>query len=110
MAARRHSPGRWLAPLALVTCAVAVYVVVHNGLKEDAPSNSTNTVQRSEPASTNKGKEGTSARRRSYTVQSGDTLSAIALKTGVSLATIQRLNPKLDAQSLRTGQKIKLAP
>jgi LysM repeat protein len=112
MAARRHSPGRWLAPLALVACAVAVYTVVHNGLKDDTSSKATSTIEHSGTTSTTKAKDGKSAakRRRFYTVQSGDTLSAIALKTGVSLATIQRLNPKLDAQSLRTGQKIKLAP
>ncbi|MEA2394955.1 MAG: LysM domain, partial [Solirubrobacteraceae bacterium] len=42
-------------------------------------------------------------------VRAGDTLSSIAVKTGVPLATIQRLNPKLDAQSLHAGEKVKLA-
>ena len=47
-------------------------------------------------------------RRRVYIVKSGDTLSAIADKTGVSLATIQRLNPKLDADTLHAGQHVRL--
>ena len=45
-----------------------------------------------------------------YIVKSGDTLSSIAIKTGVSLARIQALNPKLDSQSLQTGQRVKLSP
>jgi LysM repeat protein len=43
-------------------------------------------------------------------VKSGDTLSSISIKTGVSLARIQALNPKLDSQSLQTGQRVKLSP
>ena len=48
--------------------------------------------------------------RHSYTVKPGDVLSAIAIKTGVPLDTILRLNPNVDAQSLHAGQKLKLAP
>jgi LysM repeat protein len=43
-------------------------------------------------------------------VKPGDVLSSIAIKTGVPLDTIQRLNPNVDAQSLHAGQKLKLAP
>jgi LysM repeat protein len=43
-------------------------------------------------------------------VQPGDTLSAIAARTGVALARIQALNPQADTQALQTGQKIKLGP
>jgi LysM repeat protein len=43
-----------------------------------------------------------------YTVKSGDTLSAIAARSGVSVAVILRLNPGLNAQALQTGQVIKL--
>jgi LysM repeat protein len=42
-------------------------------------------------------------------VKSGDTLSAISIKTGVPLATIQRLNPKLDADTLHAGQRVRLS-
>ena len=45
-----------------------------------------------------------------YIVKSGDTLSAISIKTGVPLDTIQRLNPSVDAQTLHAGQRLKLAP
>ena len=106
---RRRTPARWLAPLALVTCAVAVYAVVDNTLLKDDSSGGTTTSQTSTP-----GKKATTAskkrkHRRIYTVKSGDTLSAISIKTGVSLATIQRLNPKIDADTLHAGQHVRLA-
>jgi LysM repeat protein len=50
------------------------------------------------------------ARRQpaTYTVQSGDTLGAIAETTGVTVETLQELNPELDPQALIAGQKIQL--
>jgi LysM repeat protein len=109
-----HSPARWLAPIALVTCAFAVYAVVSagsdgggsgaGGSTTRSPSRRSTASQRPK-SSTPKPKAS-----RTYTVQPGDTLSAIAAKTGVALARIQALNPQADTQSLQTGQKIKLGP
>jgi LysM repeat protein len=108
---RRTSPARWLAPLALVTCAVAVYAVVHNTLA-DSGSTSTSSSQSAKTSakSSGKGAKKKKHRKRVYVVKDGDTLSAIAVRTGVSLATIQRLNPGLDANTLSTGEKVKLRP
>jgi LysM repeat protein len=107
---RRRSPARWLAPVALVTCAVAVYAVVDNTINDDSSTKGNDTTQRSTPAKPTTRKASGAKRRRSYTVKSGDTLSAIAVKTGVPLDTIERLNPKLDADTLHAGQKVRLAP
>jgi LysM repeat protein len=108
---RRHSPARWLAPVALITCAVAVYAVVDHTLKDDSPSrSSTTSTQRSTATKPTSNKAKGSKRRRTYKVKAGDTLSAISIKTGVPLATIERLNPKLDADTLHAGQKVRLAP
>jgi len=107
---RRRRIGRWLAPVALITCAVAVYAVVDNTLlNEDSPSQGGNSTQ-STPTKTTSGKAAKkSKRRRAYVVKSGDTLSAISIKTGVPLVTIQRLNPKLDANTLHAGQRVRLS-
>jgi LysM repeat protein len=105
--ASRRSPARWLAPIALLACAFAVYTVVHNGLQT---SSSTTTNPKASTTQSAKSTKRGAKRRRRYVVKSGDTLSSISVKTGVSLATIQRLNPNLDAQTLRTGQKVKLRP
>ena len=105
---RRRTPARWLAPLALVTCAVAVYAVVDKTINDDPSSQSTTTTRTTTKAKTTS----TSAKRkrkRTYIVKSGDTLSAISVKTGVPLSTLEQLNPKLDADTLHTGQKVRLS-
>jgi LysM repeat protein len=112
----RRSPARWLAPIALLACVFAVYSIVNaNLLSSDEPATSstarTATSGKARTASQrSKSSKRRSRRRRTYTVKSGDTLSSIAVKTGVSLARIQRLNPKLDSNSLQTGQRVKLSP
>jgi LysM repeat protein len=108
---RRRRIGRWLAPVALITCAVAVYAVVDNTLlKNDSASSSSDSPQQTTTTKTTS-KKGTKARKRrhAYVVKSGDTLSAISIKTGVSMTTIQRLNPKLEADTLHAGQRVRLS-
>jgi LysM repeat protein len=96
--------------VALITCAVAVYVVVDNTLlKNDSASNSNGTTQTTTTKSTSKKSAKGHKRRRAYVVKSGDTLSAISIKTGVSMTTIQRLNPKLQADTLHAGQRVRLS-
>ena len=113
---RRRSPARWLAPIALLACVFAVYSIVNaNLLSSDEPATSSSAkTAASGKARTaserSKSSKRRSRRRQTYTVRSGDTLSSIAVKTGVSLARIQRLNPKLDSNSLQTGQRVKLSP
>jgi len=115
MSASARSPARWLAPLALLACALAVYLIVHNGLNSGSAGGASTQARPAAQKAAAKGKARHGARRRRasrrrYTVQPGDTLSAIADKTGVPLARIQQLNPTLDSQSLQTGQKVKLRP
>jgi LysM repeat protein len=107
-ARRRRNPARWLAPLALIACAGAVYTVVRQG-QGDGGAASPAATQQARPSTGSAPRTVATRRRRAYTVRPGDTLSSIAVKTGVPLETIQRLNPKLDAQALRAGQKVKLA-
>ena len=112
---RRRSPARWLAPLAIVACAVAVYSVVSTGLRSEDPRSSATTSRSADGTSARDGSQSgkrrsRGKRRRTYTVKAGDTLSAIAEKTDVSLARLQELNPELDSQALQTGQRVKLSP
>jgi LysM repeat protein len=101
-----RSPARVFAPLALVACAVAVLAIVGGG-GGSGGSKSTSTTTGSSTTTTTRA---TKHHKRTYTVKEGDVLSQIAIKTGVPLATIQQLNPNVDAQSLHAGQKIKLGP
>jgi LysM repeat protein len=113
----RRSPLRWLAPLALVACAFAVYSVVNASLGSDDGGTASSTAAKSSTAEgtrtaseRSKSSKRRGRRARTYTVKAGDTLSSIAVKTGLSLERIERLNPELDSNSLQTGQRVKLSP
>jgi LysM domain len=43
-----------------------------------------------------------------YRVRAGDTLAAVAGRTGVSTARLQKLNPSLNPTALFLGQRIRL--
>jgi LysM repeat protein len=103
-----RSPARLLAPLALVVCAIAILVIV-NGQHSGGGSTTSKTTSGSSTTSTT-AKARRKPKHHTYRVRQGDVLSQIAVKTGVPLDEIQRLNPKVDAQSLHAGQKIKLVP
>lgn len=103
-----RSPARLFAPLALVACAVAVLVIVNSGGSSGGGATSETTTTGSSTTTTTT--QATKHHKRTYIVKDGDVLSQIAIKTGVPLATIQQLNPTVDAQSLHAGQKIKLGP
>ena len=45
---------------------------------------------------------------QTYTILSGDTLASIAAKEGTTVATLMKLNPGIDPQALRVGQKIRV--
>ncbi len=48
------------------------------------------------------------ARPRTHTVAAGETLAAIARKTGVSLAALEAANPGITPKKLRVGQSVRL--
>jgi LysM repeat protein len=57
--------------------------------------------------STGAGKTATPPGPGEYVVAKGDNLSSIAKKSGISLKAIQDLNPGVDSNKLRIGQKLK---
>jgi LysM repeat protein len=109
MAAR--SPARFLAPLALLAVAVALYLIVADSLNGGSGGGASTTEQQSTGKPAAKG--GSPAKKhkhskRFYTVKPGDTPSGIAEKTGVPLSKIEKLNPGLDPQALSPGTRLKL--
>lgn len=104
-----RNPLRWLAPIALIACAFAVWAIASGGASGgdggggDTPAATRTDSGATQPATTSRG-------RRRYTIRSGDTLTGIAARTKVSLERIQELNPDLDAQTLQAGKTIKLRP
>src|SRR3954447_15105426 len=106
MSEETQSNARLLAPIALAVCAIAFFAIVLGSGGGDGGSD---RPQASKKQTTRK--TTTTPKilvRRTYTVKTGDTLDRIAEKTGVTVETLQELNPQLDPQALVTGQKIKL--
>jgi LysM repeat protein len=102
----RRSRGRFLAPIALAAAITGTYLVVHNGLTHKS-STTRSHVSTRPPAAPRHGRY---ARAKFYVVRPGDTLSTIAQRTGVSVATLQALNRALrvDPNSLQTAQRLRL--
>lgn len=96
------SPARFLAPLALIVAVIGVIVVVLTS------SGGTPTPALTPHAITTREVRSTKPHARSYVVKAGDSLTAIAARTGVSIDTIEQLNPDADPQALRVGERLKL--
>jgi LysM repeat protein len=102
MEKRSSAATRIAAALALVAAVVVCVVVASVALNSDSSSDR----HHSQPHAQKQKKQRTTA--KSYTVESGDTLTAIAHKTGVPVAEILALNPEVDPQILIAGQTLKL--
>jgi LysM repeat protein len=105
-----RSPLRFLAPIALVAFAVALYTVVHDAGGPAGTSSSDTPMRSGTPSGvkTAGAKKAAKRKRRTYVVKSGDTASGIAEKTGVSISTMQKLNKDFNPQTLAPGQRIRL--
>jgi LysM repeat protein len=105
MKKKRSWIARFLALAALAAAIVAIVVVAKNtNLHSDSNDNG------GHKAAVHKEKQQKKPRTKAkkYTVQSGDTLTSIAHKTGVPVAEIQALNPEVDPQILVAGEVLKL--
>ena len=98
---------RLLAVLAIAAVAVAVVVIVSN-FKSDESNDKTTGNGKTHPAKQQQPKKPQRTKAKTYTVESGDTLTAIAHKTGVPVAELQALNPEIDPQILIAGEVLKL--
>lgn len=100
---------RILVPLALIACVGAVVALVADTMSASEDPD----PQRQRPAAARNNDDGESKKAKKknpaeYVVESGDTLSGIAEKTGVPIDRIVRKNPDLDPRVLNAGQVIKL--
>lgn len=102
MVARNRA--RYLAPIALAASIAGTYLVVHAGLttKHVTAHSHAHTAGRGSAAHRKY------ARAKFYVVQPGDSLTSIASKTGISITTLESLNPNIDPNSLQTAQRLRL--
>jgi LysM repeat protein len=104
MQKRSTAPARTLAAIALVAGFVAVIAVISSTGGGGSGGSGGGASTSKAVHRTNRPKTKAAA----YVVQTGDTLTSIAHRTGVSVVRIQRLNPEADPQILIAGEKLKL--
>jgi LysM repeat protein len=105
MKKKRSWLARFLALVALIVAIVAIVVVAKNtdlNSNSGKKSHSTQTHKQQQP------KKKPRTTKKTYTVQSGDTLTSISQKTGIPVAELQALNPEIDPQILVEGETLKL--
>jgi LysM repeat protein len=102
MEKRSSAATRIAAALALIAAVVVVVAVLSATMSSD--SSSPQKQGKNHPQEEKKHR----TKAKTYTVESGDTLTAIAHKTGVPVAEILALNPEVDPQILIAGQTLKL--
>jgi LysM repeat protein len=87
---------------------VATYAIVHSALhhKHAPPAPIVQTTS----TRTQRGRSvsSTKPKKKFYVVQPNDTLSRIASRTGVSLSTLELLNPNVNPDALTPGQRLRL--
>jgi len=97
---------RYAAPAAFLLAVTVAVILVRSGLEHNSSSPRATTTTRRIPPSP---QVSTTANNREYwTVRAGDTFGVISTKTGVSVARIQRLNPKVTSTSLFIGEKVRI--
>jgi LysM repeat protein len=97
---------RYAAPAAFLLAVTIAVVLIRSGLEHGSATPSATTTTRSLPPSP---QVTTTANKRAYwTVRAGDTFGVISAKTGVPIARIERLNPKVTSTSLFIGEKVRI--
>jgi LysM repeat protein len=102
-----RNPARYLAPLAIAAVAAASYAIVHKALMHKHASASLSIVQSSTTAHSHTTHR-ISTKTKFYVVRPNDTMSKIAARTGVSLATLKLLNPNVNPDALQPQQRLRL--
>ena len=90
----------------LVAVVVLISIVSQSGVIDGQ----TDAVVTPTPAATQtkSGGNGSQSGYMVYVVKSGDTMSGIAVKFGLSTSELQALNPKLSSSTLVIGTKVKV--
>lgn len=101
---------RILAPLALIVVLGAVYLVVTSA-GDDGNTAPAKTKVATDGKGGKKGGKGDQKKApKTYTIKSGDSLSTIAAKFGVTVDDLERWNTdaNIDPQALVAGQELKI--
>jgi LysM repeat protein len=103
MEPRTSATARIFAAIALVAAALVVVVLISSALSDSSSNGHHKSKHHAQQEASHH-----RTKAKTYTVQTGDTLTAIAHKTGVPVAEIMALNPTVDPQILIAGETLKL--
>lgn len=108
---------RYAAPAGFLLVVTIAVILIHSGLESGGggsntqppvpPPPTTTRVETTETTTTT-GRKPQAPARRYWTVRAGDTFGVISRATGVSIATIEQLNPGLSSTSLTIGEKVRI--
>jgi LysM repeat protein len=100
---------RWAAPVAFLAAITIGALVVRAGFQQGGQNRAQSPTTTVTSKHKKKGQaHGLKSHHKTYTIQSGDTLASIAVKTGTSVARLEQLNPGVDPTALRVGQTIRV--
>jgi len=107
---------RFVAPAAFLLAATLAVLLIRSGLHAGTTATTTTRVAPAAPAKTVEAATTTTTKKKAkakpaarfYTVQAGDTFGVISAKTGVTVATIEQLNPNISSTSLFIGEKVRI--
>jgi LysM repeat protein len=104
MKKRRSWFARFFALVALIAAIVAIVVVASNTHLHSSSDHKGKQAQTQKQPQKKKPR----TTKKTYTVQSGDTLTSISQATGIPVTELQALNPEVDPQILIAGETLKL--
>jgi LysM repeat protein len=107
---------RFAAPAAFLLAATIAVLLIRSGLRSGATTTTAAVrTTTAKEATTTRPRATTTTRTtkttsgpRFWTVRAGDTFAVISAKTGVPVATIERLNPNVKSTSLFIGERLRL--
>jgi LysM repeat protein len=105
---------RYVAPAAFLLAVTIAVVLVRSGLESGHPSSNTPappaplTTTTTVARTTTAGTTAAPPKKAYWTVKAGDTFAVISAQSGVSIATIEQLNPTVKSTSLYIGEKIRI--
>jgi LysM repeat protein len=109
----RRELTRYGAPAAFLAAATIAVLLIKAGLsggssETTTASTSTRTTTTSVTQRQGSSKTATTTAARYYTIESGDTLGSVAIKEHTTVDRLLRLNPGIDPEGLRVGQRIRV--
>jgi hypothetical protein len=93
---------RYVLPALLVLLAFGSFLIIVTTGSDQPPVRPLEERARSAP-------NGRTSKRSTVTVRSGDTASTIADRAGLTVARLKALNPGVALDTLRPGQRLRLA-